>query len=301
MLMAGVVPNILGFVIVLLYLPESPRYLLVWGRYEELRDTMVFIANMNGRPEKLVHRGYCQRLDDKTHRQIDDSITSGFFELITNPMNLRIQSTLVGAWCLLALCLFGQAFLLPMYFEDRALSFSGEDELMLLLTFQMIEVPGLLWLCTIIDHPAFGRRKSIAASAGFCAINALLVHFLWDKGIWVLLPLFMGVKVFGVMAFEAMYVYAAELVPTTNRQAGLSLGIGASKAACGLAGIILVSFINSKGASNVSGEIQLLYCLPITLYCPCSNLKHFGNVTSFSDTWDSSMQWTKARHILSSS
>lgn len=172
---------------------------------------------------------------------------------------------------------------------------------MLLLTFQMIEVPGLLWLCTIIDHPAFGRQKSIAASAGFCAINALLVHFLWDKGIWVLLPLFMGVKVFGVMAFEAMYVYAAELVPTTSRQAGLSLGIGASKAACGLAGIILVSFINSKGASNVSGEIQLLYCLPITLYCPCSNLKHFGNVTSFSDTWDSSMQWTKARHILSSS
>ena len=36
-----------------------------------------------------------------------------------------------------------------------------------------------------------------------------------------------------------MYVYCAEILPTTHRQAGLSIGIGSSKAASGLAGVLL--------------------------------------------------------------
>ena len=42
-----------------------------------------------------------------------------------------------------------------------------------------------------------------------------------------------------IMPFEGMYVYAAEIMPTSHRQAGLCIGIGMSKLMSGIAPAML--------------------------------------------------------------
>ena len=242
MLMAGMVPNSLGLIIVLWFVPESPRYLLVRDRMYELRDTMIFIADMNECPGNLVDGGSCRRL---SRIERDESIASSVWELLTDKHHFVIQSKVTGIWCLLAVCLFGQSFLLPILLEDAALfGISKEQEYFFLLLSQAVEVPALLFLCVTIDHPDIGRRDSIRFYAALCAVSALILHFIWTQGFWVLLIFVLTTKVFAVMAFEGMYVYTAELVPTSHRQAGVSLGIGLSKLSSGIAGMLLMPFID---------------------------------------------------------
>jgi hypothetical protein len=59
-LMGGVVPNILGAFLVIKYIPESPRHLLVWNKKDRVRDVMVLIAHINGCPEKLGGKNVCK-------------------------------------------------------------------------------------------------------------------------------------------------------------------------------------------------------------------------------------------------
>ena len=53
LLMAGILPDVAGICLVMLYIPESPRYLLVQNKMDEVRDVMAWIARVNGSPEKL--------------------------------------------------------------------------------------------------------------------------------------------------------------------------------------------------------------------------------------------------------
>ena len=69
MLMGGVGPNILGALLVIMYIPESPRHLMVWKQEDQVCNVMVLIAHMNNCSEKLggsakvyTHAYYLQSL-----------------------------------------------------------------------------------------------------------------------------------------------------------------------------------------------------------------------------------------------
>jgi len=53
MLMGGVGPNILGLLLVIMYVPESPRHLMVRKQEDQVCNVMVLIAHMNNCSEKL--------------------------------------------------------------------------------------------------------------------------------------------------------------------------------------------------------------------------------------------------------
>jgi hypothetical protein len=67
-----------------------------------------------------------------------------------------------------------------------------------------------------------------------------------------------------------MYVYCAEILPTTHRQAGLSIGIGSSKTASGLAGVLLfplLTFSTSSAGQKTGNIFQRLCQQMLVLFC----------------------------------
>jgi hypothetical protein len=67
-----------------------------------------------------------------------------------------------------------------------------------------------------------------------------------------------------------MYVYCAEILPTTHRQAGLSIGIGSSKTASGLAGVLLfplLTFSTSSAGHKTGNIFQRLCQQMLVLFC----------------------------------
>jgi hypothetical protein len=262
---------------------------------KDLREAVVLIASMNGTSEKLVNGGWCQQLPE-VDRLHEKSTSRHLADLISEWKNLRIQLLVLPAWSLLAFVLFGQAYLLPIFFES--LSMSTEKEYWMLLLFQGLDVAGLLVLISTIDRPGIGRQKSIAGSAILCAISALLASFFWlQQGFCVLFVFMVLMKISAIMAFEGMYVYAAELVPTSHRQSALSLGVGLSKAASGFIGMLLSPLMNVQTAQSLTPETgktnQSLHgCLNIiALFKPSTRS---WLVFELSDSCNM-VQWTKAR------
>ena len=115
---------------------------------------------------------------------------------------LKTQALVIPLWGLMAICLFGQTFLLPVLLEDDSLSLSYKSECWLLLLHQVCEIPGLLALSLIIDHPSIGRKKAIAMSSAATAISALLMAILLQHGFWCLLIMTLVLKFFAIMPFQ---------------------------------------------------------------------------------------------------
>jgi hypothetical protein len=115
---------------------------------------------------------------------------------------LKTQALVMPMWSLMAICLFGQTFLLPVLLEDDSLSLSYESECWLLLLHQACEIPGMIALSLIIDHPSIGRKKAIAMSSAATAISALLMAILLQHGFWCLLIMTLVLKFFAIMPFQ---------------------------------------------------------------------------------------------------
>jgi len=255
MLMAGVLPDALGLLLVLFFIPESPRFLLVHNQMQDVRDVLVLIAQSNGRTKALANGGWCQPLPQAPRRRF--RTMQSMLDLVSSPRLSHIMSVVVVMWCLMAVGLFGEVFLFTIYIEGRGVG--RESEMWLLLLLQAAEILGLLVLLVVIDLEAVGRRKSAGLSAGAAALLAVgaagLLHLLPSPNLSVFVTLCVLLKVVAIMPFEAMYIYTAEAIPTTHRQAGLCIGIGMSKAFSGLAPALLAALLGDSDGDLVHMSI----------------------------------------------
>ena len=68
MMAAGVIPNILGILLVLFHVPESPRFLLYQGKMDGVQKFCRRVADTNGAKDKLLNDGAVQPLDPTRFR-----------------------------------------------------------------------------------------------------------------------------------------------------------------------------------------------------------------------------------------
>ena len=128
MMVIGVVPNTIATVLFYLYIPESPRYLLVHGRMEEVAAVIRRISVFNGREDQIKNYGHCEPL-------FEDELTRDFFEssmeLFQYPL-VKLVPLLVVTWCFLSVSIFAQAFMWPIYLERLSFSHLEQYWLMVL-------------------------------------------------------------------------------------------------------------------------------------------------------------------------
>ena len=220
MLMAGIIPDIIALAIVYFYVPESPRFLICKGKSEQVRDALLQIARCNGVENALADEGHCMPVADGSQ----DSGWEAYLDkaLLRPPLSTLLVLT-TGLWCSIAVVLFGGSLLFPIYLEQY-LELSREQSYWLMLFMAVVEIPGIFVVFTVIDRPDVGRRRTMMLLTGASAIFALVLTFIWRDGVWALFGGNLLMRAVGALPYEIMYVYTAEVLPTSHRNTGLSLG-----------------------------------------------------------------------------
>ncbi|XP_067899885.1 organic cation/carnitine transporter 2-like isoform X2 [Heterodontus francisci] len=201
------------------FIPESPRWLLLKGRVQEAEAIFRHIAKRNGvtPPEVLFND---LKLEDM---KASSKQPYAFIHLVKtrNIRTIVIINLLV--WMILAIGYFGLSLSTPNLHGDGYLNcfFSGA-----------IEVPAHVAAWFFLQR--FPRKISLS---GTLLLGGIVLFFiqLIPSSLSALATVLVMIGKFGATSsFSIVYVYTAELFPTTVR----NMGVGLSSMACRLGGII---------------------------------------------------------------
>ncbi|OXB76679.1 UNVERIFIED_CONTAM: hypothetical protein H355_008718 [Colinus virginianus] len=252
LLLALTLPGLL-FIPLWWIIPESPRWLISRGRFQEAEDIIRKAAKMNGVPAPHVIFDPSELQDFSSQSQQTYTILD--LMRTRNILTITIMSVLL--WMIISVGYFGLSLDTP--------NLHGDVYVNCFLS-AVIEVPAYIisWLLL----RSFPRRYSMAAAL-FLGGCVLLFIQLVPSDIRALSVLLVMLGKFGITsAFAMVYVYTAELYPTVVR----NMGVGASSMASRL-GSILSPYFAYLGAYDrflpyiLMGSLTVLSGI-LTLFLP---------------------------------
>ncbi|XP_068014154.1 organic cation/carnitine transporter 2-like isoform X2 [Melanerpes formicivorus] len=223
LLLALTLPGLL-FIPLWWVIPESPRWLISQGRFQEAEDILRKAARINGirAPDVILDPSELQDVDS----QRQQSYTILDLMRTRNILTITIMSILL--WMIISVGYFGLSLDTP--------NLHGDVYLNCFLS-AVIEVPAYIISWLLLQH--LPRRYSMAAALflGGCVLLFIQLVPSHVRAVSILLVM-MGK--FGITsAFSMVYVYTAELYPTVVR----NMGVGASSMASRLGSILSPYFV----------------------------------------------------------
>jgi len=186
-------------------LPESPRWLLVENDEAEYEKVIKMAAKINRRP--LPNKTSSPLLSHSSPIKFRETEKSSVLDILRSGMLLRRSVVMIFNWMVVFLCYFGITM--------TSASFSDEMYLNYTLVF-LVDLPSQLFCLLCLEKVGrkslFGGSQLLAGITFLAAGAAILLEQQWVE---VLLTL---VGKFGVAsALAVMFVYTAELFPTSMR------------------------------------------------------------------------------------
>ncbi|XP_025973960.2 organic cation/carnitine transporter 2-like [Dromaius novaehollandiae] len=205
-------------------IPESPRWLISQGRFQEAEAIIRKAAKMNGITAPDVILDPIELQDSNSQKQQAYTILD-----LVKTQNIRTVTIMsVILWMIISVGYFGLSLDTP--------NLHGDIYVNCFLS-AVIEVPAYIISWLLLRN--FPRRYSMAAAL-FLGGCVLLFIQLVPAHIRVLSVLLVMVGKFGITsAFSMVYVYTAELYPTVVR----NMGVGASSMASRLGSILSPYFV----------------------------------------------------------
>uniref|UniRef100_A0AC11APK8 Solute carrier family 22 member 5 n=1 Tax=Ovis aries TaxID=9940 RepID=A0AC11APK8_SHEEP len=244
---------VLGMAISLEFIPESPRWLISQGRFQEAEVIIRRAAKTNGiiAPSTIFDSSELQDLSSK--KQQSHSILD-----LVRTRNIRMITVMsIILWLTISVGYFGLSLDTP--------NLHGDVYLNCFLS-AVVEVPAYVLAWLLLRH--LPRRYSMA-TALFLGGSVLLFVQLVPPELYYLATVLVMVGKFGVTAaFSMVYVYTAELYPTVVR----NMGVGVSSTASRL-GSILSPYFVYLGAYDrflpyiLMGSLTILTAI-LTLFLP---------------------------------
>ncbi|XP_046398973.1 carcinine transporter isoform X2 [Ischnura elegans] len=227
------------------FLPESPRWLLAKGRFEEASAILETLARVNG---TQLPSGFVHRLKQKMtlHRsQSEESRLKkgpGVMALCRTP-NMRLKTALITLnWFANEMVYVGLSYYGPSLGSDQYVSF---------LLSALVEVPSYLACWFVMDH--WGRRWPLCVCMVLSGVSSIVTVLLPEDAVTATLLLFLLAKSAISASFLIIYPFAGELYPTQLR----GIGIGASAYIAGL-GLVIIPFIVYLGSEMLVLPLVIL-------------------------------------------
>ncbi|RBQ79665.1 hypothetical protein FVER14953_12696 [Fusarium verticillioides] len=211
--------------LVLLYwLPESPRWLMIQGRHDQARENLLKLHT----PEEVD----VEFLQIRTQVEIDKTLPSSYWAMFTN-RNYR-KRTLIGMGTFASIQTSGILVINnygPMIYG--ALGFGVETQLIYAAAWLTLGWGGgclALFVVDKIPRPKFIGYGLLACQACLIIEAALVANFAGSDNKTALRAcvamLFLFVFIYEFSLDSAQFVYLGELFPTHIRAKGVSLGCG---------------------------------------------------------------------------
>ncbi|XP_066984510.1 organic cation transporter protein-like [Macrobrachium rosenbergii] len=225
LVMSASLPS-LALLPVIWFMDESPRWLVVKGKYDQALEVLKKAAKWNqvtlpsdqellklmmeneaSREGSKVNKG----TSDESWKNILKSYVSGVIVLFRTP-RLRVASTVMHLNCLvLGMVYFG-------------LSLSGGNFNFNMFSYMalmgLVEVPAYTVLAPVVSR--FGRRMPVSVCYLMSGMVLLLQPFLPSGHQWLIISSAMLGKMAISMSFQGNNLYASELFPTEVRTRGVS-------------------------------------------------------------------------------
>lgn len=235
LLLACVIPDIFAWPLAWRFVPESPGWLIVRGRHAEVEELLQEVAIANtGSTDCLLQGGRIRKVknqkDGEDWASIFDEIGSLF-----NPKLRQITIFLIIVWAVCCFAYYGHVFIYPIALEQRY-HMELENQFFAVFLSGAAEIPGVILGMFLIDIEGVGRRRSILGFLLCGSLVALVVPFFTDTTQFVIAN--MVFKTLVNTPYCILFVFAAELFPTTHRAAGIAFCSASSRVAGALSPLI---------------------------------------------------------------
>ncbi|KAI8434009.1 hypothetical protein MSG28_012160 [Choristoneura fumiferana] len=195
-------------------LTESFRWFFSKGRYEEGLNVLNKAERMNNVVVPKEHYDQIEKhaVKQRDARKCENMATnqSSFKQILTSSMIWKRVFIVSFLWTCSTLVYYGLSI--------NAIELSGNSYLNYIVVI-VIEAPANV--CKLILLDRFGRKKVIA-SAFFLTALILINYGFVPAGTWSLV-FYLGGKFFITLAYNSLYVFAAEVFPTNYRTTLLAL------------------------------------------------------------------------------
>ncbi len=216
------------------HVPESPRYLLVNGRLEEMRAVLTQVANENGVPVPDLNIAVPSRQRGVT-----------VAALWRRPYARRTLMLWI-TWFAISLGYYGTFIWLPSIFAGRGFTFLKTYQNVFLMA--LAQLPGYFSAAYLVER--WGRRPTLALylvmSGVFTYLFAVVTGLTSIVGMAVLMSFFC------LGAWGALYAYTPELYPTEIRSTGMGWASGMTRIAGSLGPLLGASLLQTSFTAGLS-------------------------------------------------
>jgi len=216
------------------HVPESPRYLLVNGRLEEMRAVLTQVANENGVPVPDLTITVPPRRRGVT-----------VAALWRRPY-VRRTLMLWITWFAISLGYYGTFIWLPSIFVGRGFTFLRTYQNVFLMA--LAQLPGYFSAAYLVER--WGRRPTLALYLVMSGVFTYL--FAVVTGLTSIVSMAVLMSFFCLGAWGALYAYTPELYPTEIRSTGMGWASGMTRIAGSLGPLLGASLLQTSFTAGLT-------------------------------------------------
>jgi MFS family permease len=255
------IPSLISTILGLIYVPESPRWLLAQGRHDEAVSILRTAAICNGKNPDLLFPVGTQVIDE------EDEGDSNCFDLLS-PKWRKITLTLWGTWAGFAFVYYGTIIAITLIFDGSEQTSVDSDQIYsfdygAIFTSASAELAGTTLIILLVDR--VGRIPSQSASYLLGGISVFCLCILASQDNphrgQLILTSFLA-RMFFMSASCATWVSTAEILTTEIRTTGHS----AANAVARFSGAFCPYVVSSTTSFRTIGTVLLTISVSTCLF-----------------------------------